>query len=61
LIYTYIAWTSTNIQQDAYVRVQDGSKRIKEPPVRVDLLGIVFLHTKHDLDWHNSFISTFEG
>ena len=44
------SWSGSNIQQDADARVEDGSECIEEPAMRVELFGILFLETEHDLD-----------
>jgi hypothetical protein len=42
------------IKQDTYLWLNDTSKRIEAPPMRIDLFGILFFDAQKDLDWYNA-------
>jgi hypothetical protein len=51
---------SPNIEQDADIRLQNRTKRIEEPPMRVDFLLIVLLHEEDDLRGNDPFVRILE-
>src|SRR6266540_3267684 len=50
----------TNIEKDTNVWVKYGTKSVKEPAMRINLLRVLFLKAKQYLNRDNSFISTLE-
>ena len=56
------AWTRhcTNIEQDANIGLENGTKGVEEPTMGIDLLLIFLLETKDDLHRHNTLLRAFK-
>ena len=50
------AWSSTAVEEDADIGLQDGTEGLEEPTVGIDFLLILFLETEEHLAWDNSFL-----
>ena len=52
------AWSSTAVEEDADIGLQDGTEGLEEPTVGIDFLLILFLKTKEHLARDNPFFGT---
>lgn len=46
-----MAWLCPRINQNANFWVEDATKCVEQPPVRVNLLAILLFETENHLDW----------
>ena len=50
----------TDVKQYADVRLEDGTERVEEPAVRVDLLLILLLETEDNLDGYQTLLGALD-
>ena len=49
-----------NVQKDANIRLENRSKGIEEPAMRIDPPLIILLETEDDLYWDDSLLRVFD-
>lgn len=53
-------WHRADIEEDAYIGLQDRAEGIEEPAVRIDFLLVLLFKAENDLDRDDSLFCTFD-